>query len=519
MNDGIRIPGGAPGGLGINALNDVEAPAIEKKRIRGEINPPLAPISIDDIRRLAGGDELRAPKRPRFRFAPSPTGHLHIGGARTALMNFLAAKKMGGDFVLRIEDTDQLRSKPEYTEAIKKGLEWLGIQWSGEIVFQSQRTELYRQTVTELVEDGLAYKDATGAVFFKMPEEGSLVVNDRVKGRVTIGVTESEGTKDFVIQRSDGATAFLLANVVDDADMGITHVIRGDDHLTNAARQVCLFRALNECAKKRGRPGVDVPEFYHIPLIHGDDGAKLSKRHGAQSVIDYQAQGYDPHVLVNHIARLGMNYGTEATISIDQLADRFDPLGFSKSRSLLGLEKLSARGLHYVKQMSVEDLKKEILERIQGDTASVHLPDGTLGEETNLLKNLDPAALEALADGSRSRASTFMEMIEIGQFIKKPAVYADEQAQVLGTPKMKGLIQKLLTRLQNVPVEQWNLKTLDQLLVSFNEANNLSYKAYGNPLRWMLTGVPDGLPLHHTMIVLGRDETLKRLTERTDPNV
>ncbi|MCK6548589.1 glutamate--tRNA ligase [Myxococcota bacterium] len=505
MGNGIKV--GVGGAQNLGNVNQVEAGApaqVEAKKGRGAIEPQLAPLSLEDIKKLSG-DEVRAPKKPRFRFAPSPTGHLHIGGARTALMNYLAAQKMGGEFVLRIEDTDQLRSKPEYTEAIKKGLEWLGIQWTGDIVFQSQRTKLYQEKVQKLVDEGKAYKDATGAIFFKMPEEGSLVVNDRVKGRVTISITESDGNKDFVIQRSDGSPMFLLANVVDDGEMGITHVIRGDDHLTNAARQICLFRAL----------GYDVPEFYHVPLIHGDDGAKLSKRHGAQSVIDYQDQGYDAKVLVNHLARLGMNYGTDATLEVSDLAKRFDPLGFSKSRSLLGLDKLAARGLMYIRGQEPAAIMAEIQQRTAGDTVRVHLEDGSIGDEPNLLKNLSKPQLEALSDGARSRASTFMEAVEIGQFIRKPAVYGEDEAKLFGQPKLKALVGKLLNDLRAVPAEKWDLKTLDGVLSKFNEQNKVGYKMYGNPLRWMLTGVQHGLPLHHTMVILGRDEALNRLAERT----
>jgi glutamyl-tRNA synthetase len=499
MSEAVRIKSKTA----VNGANaGVERGAQAKRRTI--LQPVLAPLTINDIRRLAG-DEVRAPKQPRFRFAPSPTGHLHIGGARTALMNYLAAKKMGGEFVLRIEDTDQLRSKPEYTDAIKRGLEWLGIRWDGEIVFQSQRTELYRQKVQELIDKGLAYKDNTGAVFFKMPEEGSLIVNDRVAGRVTINIADADGTKDYVIQRSDGSPMFLLANVVDDGEMGITHVIRGNDHLGNAARQIPLYRAL----------GYDVPEFYHVPLIHGDDDKKLSKRHGAQSVVDYQEMGYDPLVLTNHLARLGMSYGTEQTISVDELAERFDPLAFSKSRSLLGLEKLAMRGLHHLKKMEIPEIVKEIDARIGEKTVKVHLDDGSIGDEPNLLLGATQAQKTALADGGRSRASTFMEMVEIGQFIKKPAIYADEQAKVQATPKTKALMAKLLVALKAVPENQWSLETLDKLLANFNAANGVTYKAYGNPLRWMLTGVADGLPLHHTLVILGKQEAEKRLADRT----
>jgi glutamyl-tRNA synthetase len=494
---------------GVKAAKDAQ----NTRSRRRMLEPGLKALTLDEIRALAG-EHVRAPKKPKVRFAPSPTGRLHIGNARTALMNYLFAKKIGAQFLLRIEDTDQLRSKPEHVDTIKRSLDWMGIKWDGEIVYQSQRTELYRRKVQELIDKGLAYKDNTGAVFFKMPEEGSLIVNDRVKGRVTINVTEAEGTKDFIIQRSDGSPMFLLANVVDDGEQGITHVIRGDDHLGNAARQIPLFRAL----------GYDVPEFYHLPLIHGDDGAKLSKRHGAQSVVDYQEMGYDRLVFVNHLARLGMNYGTEQTISVEELAERFDPLGFSKSRSLLGFDRLSMRSLHHLKKLDTQTLIKELEARTGQDTVTVHLPKpadadpkapAPIGEEPNLLRNLMPAQKEALAEGAKARASTAMEMVEIGQFVMKPAVYTEEAAKVQAPPKMRQLMARLLEKLRELPDNQWTLEKLSNLLEAFNKANDASYRTYGNPLRWMLTGVTDGLPLHHTMAILGKAETVKRLAERT----
>lgn len=497
-------PGVVGGPKNIDLAQNVEGPKVEAKKRRA-IEPEPAKITVEDILKMGNPGEQLAPVTPRFRFAPSPTGHLHIGGARTALMNFLAAKNMGGEFVLRIEDTDQLRSKPEYTEAIKEGLKWLGIEWKGDIVFQSQRTKRYQEVVQTLLDEGKAYRDATNAVFFKMPEEGSLVVNDRVKGRVTISVTESDGNKDFVIQRSDGSPMFLMANVIDDIDMGITHVIRGDDHLTNAARQVCLFRAL----------GARVPEFYHVPLIHGDDRQKLSKRHGAQSVIDYRAQGYDPKVLVNHLARLGMGFGTDATLTVEELASRFDPLGFSKAPSLLGLDRLRTRGLHHLKNTPVAEIAAEIKNRIQGDTVSVHVDEiGTIGDTANTLKTLSDSQIHALADGARSRASTIMEAIEIGLFVRAPGVYKEEEAKVIESDKAKVLMKKLYGDLEKVDNGSFKLDVLNDLLEKFNDKNKATYKSYGNILRFMLTGSTEGLPLHHTMVILGKEETLKRLGER-----
>lgn len=484
--------------------------------IKAKPAPSLEPapraLTLADISKLAGANPQPA-KVIRTRFAPSPTGHLHIGGGRTALMNYLFAKRMGGEFVLRVEDTDHLRSKPEYTEAIKDGLRWLGIEWKGDIVFQSRRTELYRAKIQELVDQKKAYRDETGAIFFKMPVDGELIVEDRVKGRVVVPVSVEQGTKDFVIQRGDGSPTFLLANVVDDGEMQITHVIRGDDHLTNAARQICLFRAL----------GYPVPEFYHVPLIHGDDGAKLSKRHGATSVIEYQKLGYDPTVVVNHLARLGMSFGTDLTLPVEELAQRCDPYKFSKAPSRLGVDRLEARNMHQMKRMEPAALIAELESRTRGETVSVRAPrihvkpdgerwiESAVAEVPNLLRDLGAAGLAALADAARGRVTTFMEAVELGQFLRMPPAYDEAGLKQHGTPKQAATADKLRAKLAALPAKAWTLDGLAKALDAFNEENRVNYKSYGEALRWMLTGSSQGVPLHNTLAILGREEGLERL--------
>ncbi|MBK6688827.1 MAG: glutamate--tRNA ligase [Deltaproteobacteria bacterium] len=486
-------------------------PDIQPKRGR-PVEPAPRALTLEEISKLAGGAKQPA-KVIRTRFAPSPTGHLHIGGGRTALMNFLFAKRMGGEFVLRIEDTDHLRSKPEYTEAIKDGLHWLGIEWKGDIVFQSRRTELYRRKIQELVDQKKAYRDETGAIFFKMPVDGELIVEDRVKGRVVVPVSVEQGTKDFVIQRSEGSPTFLLANVVDDGEMEITHVIRGDDHLTNAARQICLFRAL----------GYPVPEFYHVPLIHGDDGAKLSKRHGATSVIEYQKLGYDPTVVVNHLARLGMSFGTDLTLPVEELAQCCDPYKFSKAPSRLGVDRLEARNMHHLKRMEPAALIAELEARTRGETVSVRIPrvhikpdgekwiESSVGEAPNLLRDLGATGLAALADAARGRVTTFMEAVELGQFLRMPPAYDEVALKVHGGAKSAANADKLRGKLAGLPKNAWNLDGLEKALDAFNDENRVSYKAYGEAVRWMLTGSSHGVPLHHLFAILGREEALDRL--------
>lgn len=527
------------------ANNQPVAEAKAKKGKNAVEQPELRKLTAADILKLGGG-EPQAPKQVRVRFAPSPTGHLHIGGARTALVNYLFAKANGGQFVLRIEDTDQMRSKPEYTEAILDGLRWLGMKWDEEPVFQSQRADLYAEKVEKLIADGKARRDPeTGAVFFIMPKDGKLTINDRLKGRV-----EVEPEDDFVIQRADGSAAFLLANVVDDGDQGITHIFRGDDHLTNAAKQIELFRAL----------GYDVPEMYHMPLIHGDPrpneedptqkdlAGKLSKRHGATSVIDYQDQGFTPDVLMNHLARMGMGFDTDETLPIDDLAKKFDPTRLSKKESVLGLTSLGMQGkkgnkkyvskpgpllqrmFQKIMAMPTEELAAEIksilgdADRVEKhitaeDTASragfFNRTGVTADEAREALSNLNDAQLEALADGGRKRFSTFMDALDFAAIVRAPLRYDEADAATLGGAKQKALMKKLSGELEKVPEKDWNIDKLIDVLDKFNDAQNVGYTAYGNSLRWMLTGNSIGFPLHNTMALLGREETLARLAEMT----
>jgi glutamyl-tRNA synthetase len=515
------------------------APAQKAKAdVKAGLQPAMKPITKADI--LAAGGGKVEPKKIRVRFAPSPTGHLHIGGAKTALMNYLFAKKMGGEFVLRVEDTDQMRSKPEFTQAILDGLSWLGMEWDGEPIYQSERSNLYKDQVSMLVEKGLAYKDpeGSGAVFFKMPEEGVLTVNDRVKGRVNINVSNADGNSDYVIQRSDGSPTFLLANVVDDGDQGISHIFRGDDHLSNAARQIPLFRAL----------GYDVPEFYHMPLIHGDPsveevkndkgemekvvhpGGKLSKRHGATSVIDYEARGYDPEVFMNHLARMGMNYDTEATVDIKDLAKRFDPLAMSKSPSTLGMGRLEARMLHHIAREKTPVLVKELKQRLTDPKQlKLHIEDVgtdkrpgfyertgvTTAEATAIVAKTSDKQLASLADGSRARAESYGYMLDALFALKAAPVHVKGEHAAYANDKQKAAMGKLLEGLEKVTAGDWDSSSVDKALESFNKTSNLGYKAYGESLRWMLTGSADGFPLDHLMGTLGRDDTLSRLRDMT----
>lgn len=476
--------------------------------------PELRPLSLDEIRALGGGEQ-KQPEKITVRFAPSPTGHLHIGGAWVALRNAMLAKRLGGDIVLRIEDTDRARSRPEYTEAIKDGLSWLGVEFEGEPIFQSQRTELYQNKVTELVNANKAYKDATGAVFFKMPAEGAIVINDRVKGPQKRDAGE-ESMNDFPILRADGTATFLLANVVDDGEQGITHVLRGDDHMDNAFKQVCLFRAM----------GYEVPEFYHMPLIHADAGGKLSKRHGATSLFEYRDLGYSPEVVMNHLARIGCTFDTDETLSFEDLSKRFDPMNISKSPGKIGLGLLDARMMSSIEKMSIADLSAELKARVSDDRGLDKLVNdpGTetkpgFAERTGVLPDEAKAALssmkkpelDALAHGSRQRVATFAEALEVAASFRGPVYHAPEEAKLYAGAKQKEVLGQIADALGKLPAGDWSTAKLEKALDAFTEKSGVDYPAFGNALRWALTGRPSGFPLHVTLGLLGSERSIERL--------
>ncbi len=481
----------------------------------------LRALSIEDIQKL-GGAKLKT-KPARLRFAPSPSGHLHIGGARTALVNYLFAQKMGGAVFLRFEDTDPLRSKPKFVESIQEGLRWLGLRFEGAPTFQSQRGALYAQKTQSLLDRDLAYRNDEGAVMFKMPKEGLISVHDRLRGRVVLNVGTSEGLQDFVIQRCDGTPTFLLANVVDDIEQQISHVIRGDDHLSNTARQLELYRAL----------GGSIPEFYHLPLMHADSaggrGAKLSKRNGAASVLEFKRAGYHREVLVNHLARVGLCMGTETTLQMRELVERFDPLRLKKTPAAIGRDKLDRRMLMHIARMPLAAVISEAKARILNParlSAYLRAPGSAAFPEfevrtgvapdkaEQLLAQLDEAAIEALAAAGQRRLCRLGELVEMAVFFRGPAKYKPQDTQRFGRPQDQRRMRALLPRLAQL--SSWTMHTLERALERFNADFSLGFKDYTHALRWMLTGVKDGIPLHQTMALLGRTRTLQRLQERTE---
>ncbi len=456
------------------------------------------------------------------RFAPSPTGFLHIGGARTALFNWLYARHSGGKFLLRIEDTDRARSTPEATEAIFKGLRWLGLDWDGEAFSQFDRRDRHAEVARDMLARGAAYKcfstqdeieafreaaraegrstlfqspwrdvpdsdhpDAPYAIRVKAPRDGETVIRDRVQGDVTI---RNDQLDDMIVMRSDGTPVYMLAVVVDDHDMGVTHVIRGDDHLNNAARQMLVYAAMDW----------DVPVWAHIPLIHGEDGKKLSKRHGALGVEEWAEAGYPASGMRNYLARLGWSHGDDEFFSTAQAIEWFDLDGIKKSPARFDTKKLANLSGQHIAATEDAALVAEIQEflTISGQT--------TLNEDQ--LEGLD-RAMYCLKD----RARTYPELIEKAYFIlaSRPIVADEKSAKALDTVS-RSILGELTPHLQNA---SWNRETLESVVQSLAEAHDTKLGKLAGPLRAALAGRSVSPSVFDMMLVLGRDETIIRLQD------
>jgi glutamyl-tRNA synthetase len=458
------------------------------------------------------------------RFAPSPTGYLHIGGARTALFNWLYARGRGGKFLLRIEDTDRARSTPEATEAIYRGLSWLGLDWDGEAVSQAAGLERHAEVARSLLATGKAYKcfatadeieafretakaegkstlfrspwreadfaghpDAPYAIRIKAPLTGSTVVRDRVQGDVTIS---NDQLDDMVLLRSDGSPVYMLAVVVDDHDMGVTHVIRGDDHLNNAARQMMIYDAM----------GWDVPVWAHIPLIHGPDGKKLSKRHGALGVEEYQALGYPAAGMRNYLTRLGWSHGDDEFFTDAQATEWFDLDTIGKAPARLDLKKLEhLSGQH----IAVAD-DAALVTEIEGYLAASGQPELTDAQKSGLLR-----AMYCLKD----RARIFPDLLEKAHFVlaNRPLDLDDKAAKALDGVS-RGILTELTPHLRDA---SWNRDTLEQVVTDVAEAQGAKLGKVAQPLRAALAGRAVSPSVFDMMLVLGRDETLLRLADAT----
>ena len=463
------------------------------------------------------------------RFAPSPTGFLHIGGARTALFNWLYAKHTGGKFLLRIEDTDRERSTKEAIDAILDGLKWLELDWDDEPVFQSTRVDRHREVVEELLRTGNAYRcyctpeeleamrkkaEAEGrppvyngywrdrdpseappgvkpAIRIKTPRTGETVIEDRVQGRV---VFQNEHLDDLIILRSDGTPTYNLAVVVDDHDMGVTHIIRGVDHLTNAARQMQIYRAL----------GWEVPVFAHVPLIHGPDGAKLSKRHGALGVEAYRAMGYLPAALRNYLVRLGWSHGDDEIFTTEQMIEWFDLDGIGRSPARFDFAKLEDLNGYYIRNTPDD----ELLERTK--QALREMENGR-----ELEARFASAGWEKLAaalPSLKTRSKTLKELVDGAAFIiaERPLAL-DEKATKLLTEDARKVLGRLLPRLE---AAEWTASALETEVRSFAEAEGLKLGGVAQPLRAALTGRSVSPPVFDVMAVLGRDEALARIRDQ-----
>jgi glutamyl-tRNA synthetase len=458
------------------------------------------------------------PARPvRTRFAPSPTGFLHIGGVRTALFSWLQARRHGGRFVLRIEDTDRARSTEEAIQVILDGMEWLGLRADEGPLYQTDRFDRYTAVASQLLEQGLAYHcycskeelDAMRAaqmargekprydgrcrdrrdppagvppvVRFRNPDSGEVVVDDQVRGRV---VFDNRELDDLVLLRSDGVPTYNFSVVVDDMDMAITHVVRGDDHLNNTPRQINIYRAL----------GAEPPAFAHVPMILGPDGAKLSKRHGAVSVLQYRQEGYLPEALLNYLVRLGWSHGDQEIFSLDELIRLFDISDVNKSASSFNPEKLLWLNQHYIKEAPAARLAIDLqwqLERLGVDCSQ-------------------GPSLEAVAEAYRERAKTLHEMAQASVFFFQDfeAYHDKAAAQHLGAGSLTAL-QALRDAL--AALLDWRPEAIHELVNGVAESLGLKLGKVAQPLRVAVSGGPVSPPIDVTVALLGQAATLARL--------
>ncbi|MBN2815167.1 MAG: glutamate--tRNA ligase [Campylobacterales bacterium] len=457
------------------------------------------------------------------RFAPSPTGYLHIGGLRTALFSYLWARKNGGKFLLRIEDTDKARNSQEAAEAIVKAFEWLGLEADGEITYQSQRDDIYAKYIEQLLSEGKAYKcymskeelaelretqmankertmydgryrDFTGTppegvepvIRIKAPQSGEILVKDGVKG--TISFQAEDILDDFIIARADGSPTYNFVVAVDDYLMGVNEVIRGDDHLSNTPKQIVIYEAL----------GFDVPSFYHVPMIHNSTGKKLSKRDGATDVMAYKEMGYTPQALLNFLVRLGWSHGDQEIFSFEEMIELFNPNDINKSASIYNTEKLDWLSAHYIKNMS-NDALAELLE-----------------EYGVILTSHDKK--EILLDALKERAKTLKELAElVNEIVATPSSY-DEKAMHKAFKEdsveiLNAFGAKLTKATElHLPVEYHSLmqELVDEMDIGFGKI--------GMPLRVALLGKMGGPNIDVIMAVIGRDETLLRIANAITAN-
>jgi len=454
----------------------------------------------------------------RTRFAPSPTGYLHIGGARTALFSWLFAKKMGGDFILRIEDTDQERSTQEAVDAITDGMEWLGLEHDEGPFYQTQRFDRYKEVIQQLLDTGHAYycncsrerldemreqqmankqkpkydgccrdKGLTAAddtvIRFKNPLDGAVEIKDHVRGNVVINNQELD---DLIIERSDGAPTYNLTVVVDDWDMEISHVIRGDDHLNNTPRQINILKAL----------GAEIPEYAHIPMINGPDGKKLSKRTGAVSVMQYHEEGYLTEAVINYLVRLGWSHGDQEIFTLDEMIEKFDLKNINKSSSSLNVEKLQWLNQQYF--MSLDPI-------YVAEQLAFYMLEHGINIETG------PKLTDVVVQ-LRERSKTFIDMVENCRFFYEDfEEYDAKAAKKQFKPATKEILQELK---QNYEVlEDWTAEKIHKVVEDTVNKLEVGFGKVGQPLRLAVTGHGKSPSIDITLELLGKDKTLARIEQ------
>lgn len=461
-----------------------------------------------------------APSPMVTRFAPSPTGFLHIGGARTALFNRLLAQHHGGRFLLRIEDTDRARSTPEAIAAILDGLSWMGLRWDDDPLYQSERAARHRAVALDLLDKGLAYRcyaspeeleamraeqRAAGkpvgydgrwrdrdlaeapagvdpVIRLRAPRDGETVLEDLVQGSVTVANAQLD---DMVLLRADGTPTYMLAVVVDDHDMGVTHVIRGDDHLTNAFRQVQIFKAL----------GWPVPTYGHIPLIHGADGKKLSKRHGALGIDAYRDMGFLPEALRNYLLRLGWGHGNDEIISDHEAVRLFDGSGIGKAPARLDLNKLTAVNAHYLRELPDAELTARMLPFLRQEVSAPQL---------DLLTRAIP--------GLKPRCRTLIDLAENAAFYVKPRPLALNEKALAILQKDDGEALRFVQDLLSVHAD-WTSDQLEATCRAAAEAKGISLGALAQPVRAAVSGSTVSPPVFEVLALLGRAESLARIED------
>jgi glutamyl-tRNA synthetase len=454
----------------------------------------------------------------RTRFAPSPTGYLHVGGARTALFSWLYARKHGGQFILRIEDTDRERSTQASVDAILLGMDWLGLDYDEGPFYQTQRFDRYKAVIQQLIDSGEAYHcdcskerlteireqqmadkikprydgccrdknlpaSESTVVRFKNPLQGDVVIDDMVKGRVVINNRELD---DLIIERTDGTPTYNLTVVVDDWDMKMTHIIRGDDHLNNTPRQINILKAL----------GAELPTYAHVPMILGDDGKRLSKRHGAVSVMQYREDGYLPEALINYLVRLSWSHGDQEIFSREEMIELFDAVDINSSASAFNTEKLRWLNQHYIKHTAIDELAEDMRQYISEQ--GFHTTDGP--------------DLHAVLEVFAERCSTLVELAEEIRFLYQDFTeYDEKQAKKQFRPATLPVLESL--KQQYSALDNWTAEAVHEVVENTVNALQVGFGKVGQPLRLAVTGNGKSPSIDVTLALLGKTKTLQRLEQ------